>query len=203
MKAIFRLTGVTSLTWRNHEWLLDLWLLLVPRRSQNNVVTSNQNSRTNSNPPYRKNRIGRIGFLLHASLSRGRGGKRPGAGGNCWRTGGRYATSGVGLWPTRRTVSKFSTNLRRGVYAECTLDHREYTILLCRIRVNKGTKRMNSLPLSPVVIYNTSLHLRVVQNIIAPIYLYRGLFALAVETFFWFIEYSFQSCIYSYPIQQD
>ena len=31
MKAIFRLTGVTSLTWRNHEWLLDLWRLLVPR----------------------------------------------------------------------------------------------------------------------------------------------------------------------------
>ena len=35
--------------------------------------------------------------------------------------GGRYATSGVGLWPTWPTVSKRSANLRRGVYAECTL----------------------------------------------------------------------------------
>ena len=32
------------------------------------------------------------------------------------------------------------------------LNHREYTILLSRERVNKGTKRKNSLPLSPVVI---------------------------------------------------
>ena len=31
-------------------------------------------------------------------------------------------------------------------------EHREHTILLSRERVNKGTKRMNSLPLSPVVI---------------------------------------------------
>ena len=30
--------------------------------------------------------------------------------------------------------------------------HREHTILLSRERVNKGTKRMNSLPLSPVVV---------------------------------------------------
>ena len=30
--------------------------------------------------------------------------------------------------------------------------HREHTILLSRERVNKGTERMNSLPLSPVVI---------------------------------------------------
>ena len=30
--------------------------------------------------------------------------------------------------------------------------HREHTILLNRERVNKGTKRMNSLPLSPLVI---------------------------------------------------
>ena len=33
--------------------------------------------------------------------------------------------------------------------------HREHTILLNRGWVNKGTKRMNNLPLSPVVIsYN-------------------------------------------------
>ena len=91
--------------------------------SQNNVVTSDHNSHTTDpNPRYRKkHRIGPIGFLLHASLSRRRGGKRPGAGGNYWRTGGRYATSGVGLWPTRRTASKLSVNLWRGVYAECTL----------------------------------------------------------------------------------
>ena len=31
-------------------------------------------------------------------------------------------------------------------------EHREHTILLSRERVNKGTKRMNSLPLSPVVV---------------------------------------------------
>ena len=32
------------------------------------------------------------------------------------------------------------------------LNHREHTMLLSRERVNKGTKRMNSLPLSLVVI---------------------------------------------------
>ena len=32
------------------------------------------------------------------------------------------------------------------------LNHREHTILLSRDRVNKGTKRMSSLPLSHVVI---------------------------------------------------
>ena len=30
--------------------------------------------------------------------------------------------------------------------------HREHTIMLSRERVNKATKRMNSLPFSPVVI---------------------------------------------------
>ena len=33
-----------------------------------------------------------------------------------------------------------------------SLNHREHTVLLSRDRVNKGTKRMNSLPLSHVVI---------------------------------------------------
>ena len=32
-------------------------------------------------------------------------------------------------------------------------NHREHTILPSRERVNKGTKRMNSYPLSPVVIF--------------------------------------------------
>ena len=36
-------------------------------------------------------------------------------------------------------------------------DHSEHTILLSRKRVNKGMKRMNSLPLSPVVISYATL----------------------------------------------
>ena len=37
------------------------------------------------------------------------------------------------------------------------LHHKEHTIVLSRERVNKGTKRMNSLPLSPVVISYATL----------------------------------------------
>ena len=91
--------------------------------SQNNVATSNHNSRTNSNPPYRKKKSHWISLTRRSfaaarrrggAAARRRGGERPGAGGIIWRTGGRYATSGVGLWSTRRTVSKLSANLRRG-----------------------------------------------------------------------------------------
>ena len=39
-----------------------------------------------------------------------------------------------------------------GYYRDFIPNHREHTILLNRERVNKGTKRMNSLPLSPLVI---------------------------------------------------
>ena len=35
---------------------------------------------------------------------------------------------------------------------ELQYKHREHTILLSRERVNKGIKRMNSLPLSPLVV---------------------------------------------------
>ena len=38
------------------------------------------------------------------------------------------------------------------IYMTRAWDHREHTVLLSRERVDKGTKKMNSLPLSHVVI---------------------------------------------------
>ena len=43
-------------------------------------------------------------------------------------------------------------DVTRGQKATLFSGHREHTILLSRERVNKGTKRMNSLPLSSLVI---------------------------------------------------
>ena len=62
--------------------------------------------------------------------------------------------------------------------------HREHTILLNRERVNKGTKRMNSLPLFPLVIcfilrdiYWENCCLQILRNTEA-LYWYLGLSAL-------------------------
>ena len=64
------------------------------------------------------------------------------------------------------------------------INHREHTILLNRERVNKGTKRMNSLPLSPLVIsfilrdiYWENCCLQILRNTEA-LYSYLGLPAL-------------------------
>ena len=64
------------------------------------------------------------------------------------------------------------------------MGHREHTVLLSRERVNKGPKRINSLPLSHVVISYTALQGKLllaspalVRNIVA-LNSYLGLFAL-------------------------
>ena len=70
------------------------------------------------------------------------------------------------------------------------LDHREHTILLSREKVNKGTKRMNSLPLSPLGIsfnYLTRFYwenrcLRILRNTVA-LNLFLGLSALSKKFF--------------------
>ena len=49
-------------------------------------------------------------------------------------------------------ISYFRFVFEKNLVRKITWRHREHTILLSRERVNKGTKRMNSLPLSPVVI---------------------------------------------------
>ena len=52
-----------------------------------------------------------------------------------------------------RTMKKLDSKLQKQQQGWPKIsNHREHTILLSRERVNKGTKRMNRLPVSPVVI---------------------------------------------------
>jgi len=62
-----------------------------------------------------------------------------------------------------KRLPQFPTQISRLLCVALTLhfdphqDHSEHTILLSRKRVNKGMKRMSSLPLSPVVISYATL----------------------------------------------
>ena len=70
--------------------------------------------------------------------------------------------------------------------------HREHTILLSRERVNQGTKRMISLPLSPLVIsYLTRFYwenccLTILGKTVA-LNSYLGLSAFSEKKFVWFV----------------
>ena len=73
------------------------------------------------------------------------------------------------------------------------MNHREHTILLSRERVNKGTKRMNSLRLSPHLISSTPYAILLGKPLLVqirpnPVTLnwYLGLSALS-KIFFWFV----------------
>jgi len=57
---------------------------------------------------------------------------------------------GYGALEVMRAHSALGTGIQRS--EEKCLAAREHTVLLSRERVNKGTKRVNNLPLSPVVI---------------------------------------------------
>ena len=74
--------------------------------------------------------------------------------------------------------------------------HREHTILLSRERVNKGTKIMNSLPLSPLIIssylarfYWENRCLKIMCNTVA-LNSYLGLSALSKNFFFICIKFN-------------
>ena len=67
----------------------------------------------------------------------------------------RRATQHLPLLPVgkmRKPKNRILSQTRSKMAAVSWFSHREHTILLNRERVNKGTKRMNSLPLSPLVI---------------------------------------------------
>ena len=76
--------------------------------------------------------------------------------------------------------------------SEASKDHREHTILLSMERGNKGMKRMNSLPLSPLIIsftlrdftgkttaYKSCVTLIIIINIIIIITLFESQIILA------------------------
>jgi len=70
-----------------------------------------------------------------------------------------------------------------------TFHHREYTVLLCGMKVNKGMKKVNSLPLSPVVISYANLHVKPLPSCPAK-HCSAKLVprpSRVVQTFFWFI----------------
>ena len=66
---------------------------------------------------------------------------------------GQILTSSVWIWTCITFVPLLLFKAIGSVIkTKSNLGHREHKILLSRERVNKGTKRMNSLPVSPVVI---------------------------------------------------